>query len=94
MLSDNMVRSAGVEEKSGAKACGDDPPKVHDYVNGLSITPKGAFCVFKLWLGETAPKEPGRYVIPPFQGQALYKSHAACMVEASNKAIKPPSARR
>jgi hypothetical protein len=86
---------AGADAEAGAGT--DDagePPKVHDLVNGLSVTPKGGFCVFKLWLGEAAPKEPCRYAIPPFQGQALYKSHAACMLDASAKAVKPAPSKR
>ena len=108
MLSDNLVRGGGHEDTpqggtgpdrgpdAGASPGPDagEPPKTHDLVNGLSVTPKGGFCVFKLWLGEAAPKEPCRYAIPPFQGQALYKSHAACMVDASAKAVKPAPARR
>ena len=91
MLSDNLARAAGQAESGGHDG---DPPKASDHVNGLSITPKGAFCVFKLWLGEAAPKDPAAYAIPSFQGQALFKSHAACMVDASNRPGKHPPPRR
>lgn len=85
MLSENLVRVAEGDATPGA----DEQPKPHEFVNGLSITPKGTFCVFKLWIGEAAPKDPGRYAVPPFTGQVLYKSHASCMVDASAKAVKP-----
>ena len=65
---------------------GADPVDPHEHVNGVSITPKNSFCVFKLWIGEDAPQDPRRYAMPPFQGQMLYRSNASYIAEASTKA--------
>lgn len=91
MLSENLVKkSDGSHAADGGHQVG---PRPNEHVNGLSVTPKNAFCVFKLWISENAPKDPCRYVIPDFSGQVMFRSHASCMVEASTKAIKPPPAR-
>jgi hypothetical protein len=77
MLSENLLRPTGT---GGGEA------KAQEFVNGLSVTPKGTFCVFKLWIGEAAPKDPGSYAIPRYTGQVLYKSHASCMVDSASRA--------
>lgn len=91
-LTDNLILPDQASEGKGQEAEeGPGPEQLH--VNGLSVTPKNTFCVFKIWVGQGAPLEPERYDIPPFSGQMLYRSHAACIVaDAASSAVKkaPP----
>lgn len=82
MLTENMLlpdADEGQDARGGAQL-----------INGLSITPKNTFCVFKIWIGENAPQEPHRYDIPPFMGQMLYRSHVSCIADAASKTSRNP----
>ena len=72
MLSETLVR-------------GDDAGRC---VNGLSVTPKNNFCVFKLWIAQDAPQDPAAYNVPDVVGQILFRSHASCIAEASTRKLR------
>jgi hypothetical protein len=85
-LTDKLIIPAA-EDADGNDA--GEAPDNQLYVNGLSVTPKNTFCVFKIWVGQGAPLDPDRYDIPPFSGQMMYRSHAACIVaDAAATAVK------
>jgi Eukaryotic initiation factor 4E len=51
--------------------------KTHDYVNGITISPKKSFCIIKIWLKGCGMQDP-RIIIPimglPKEG-CLFKKH-------------------